>query len=126
MDILERLSYYKPDSIQKMAIDEVLNDPSFDYSILVLPNHLTNTWENCALILSQLKDEQLIPYLPKIFEWFKDINWPGAETMCTRIKQIPFNKIKHEYFNACEIARSENDVEWLAYLKERFEGKIED
>ena len=37
-----------------------------------------NVWDNCALIVSEKEDAILEPYLPYLFAWIQDLNWPGA------------------------------------------------
>lgn len=42
-------------------------------------------WNNCAKILSDKSDEELSPYLPELFRWLKDLNWPGAICIYDRL-----------------------------------------
>ena len=44
-----------------------------------------NVWNNCAKILSDKSDEELSPYLPELFRWLKDLNWPGAICIYDRL-----------------------------------------
>lgn len=43
------------------------------------------TWDNCALAISERSDEELTPYISRMFWWLRDMNWPGAEIILQRL-----------------------------------------
>ena len=45
-----------------------------------------NVWDNCALIVSEKEDSDLFVYLPNLFMWIQDLNWPGAFCIVERLK----------------------------------------
>ena len=49
------------------------------------PGYNKSVWENCAAILCERSDEELIPYLTDMIQWIKDLNWPGAEQIQQRL-----------------------------------------
>ena len=46
-----------------------------------------NVWDNCAKILSERNDEELLPYLIDLFRWLQDLNWPGAFCILNRLRR---------------------------------------
>ena len=82
--------------------------------------HGKNVWDNCAIILSKRTDQELTPYLDKLFEWLMDMNWPGAECILNRLKEFHgdkaiFSCILNDYIRAAELLGEEN---WLRVLVE--------
>ena len=57
-----------------------------------------STWNNCAIIISEKEDFDLYPYLMEMFEWLKDMNWPGAQIIFERLKRFR----KDTYFLKCK------------------------
>lgn len=49
------------------------------------PGFGKNVWENCATIICERSDEDLIPYISDMLLWLKDLNWPGAEQIQQRL-----------------------------------------
>ena len=60
-------------------------------------NYNKNVWENCALIIERKSDEELMPYLPQLFEWIQDLNWPGAVIILNRLKVFSGEKLKNPF-----------------------------
>ena len=73
-------------------------------------------WEPCARIVVSKSDEELAPYLFLLFEWFQDMNWPGAYTIFDRLLKMPFSMLEKDYTYCKERATSENDALWLRAL----------
>lgn len=44
-----------------------------------------DVWENCAIILCERTDGQLLPYLADMLLWLQDRNWPGADRILERL-----------------------------------------
>ncbi len=57
-----------------------------DFSPLILGPNGKAGWEDSARVLFTLSDQRLLPYLPMIFEWTSDLNWPGADIISDRLE----------------------------------------
>jgi hypothetical protein len=85
----------------------------------ILPRYKDNSkvvWENCAKILSDKKDEELIPYLSEILTWFQDLNWPGGIIILDRLQELPTQVIEPPILNIMEKAIQEKDYLWIEFL----------
>lgn len=51
-----------------------------------------------------------------MFEWIKDMNWPGAFDIYARIKRMNVDCIMENYIYAIKIALKYQDINWLDYL----------
>lgn len=45
-----------------------------------------NVWDNCAKVIISKTDEELQPYLDRLFNWIQDLNWPGALMILERLQ----------------------------------------
>lgn len=58
-------------------------------------------WENCAKIICDKTNEELEPYLDKMFEWVEDLNWPGALLIFERLVDMAgsgkYEKCKNDF-----------------------------
>ena len=85
----------------------------------VHPGHSKNVWDNCAMILADRADSELMPYLDRLFEWLMDMNWPGAECIYDRLKQYKdrewFNAVLNNCINEAKCLQEEI---WLSVLQE--------
>lgn len=52
------------------------------------PGYCKSVWDNCALIICEHTDEELIPYLDDMLLWLQDLNWPGALRISQRLKHF--------------------------------------
>lgn len=113
---IDTLDWSLPDSEQYANI--VRYQPVSDNEIpwLILPFRKKNCWKNCAILLSTIDNSRLIPYLPQILEWYKDLNWPGFEIIAKRIKRFSNEQISKAVRIASDKALSENDMEWYENL----------
>lgn len=75
-------------------------------------------WEECALIISERNDNELIKYLGKMLEWIEDLTWPGALIILDRLKEFKYNKIESSLNDIVLIAIKENRISWLENLRE--------
>ena len=76
-------------------------------------------WENCAKIVSQKKDDELVPYLEKMFDWLQDYNWPGAQEIFNRLLSFSGQKILTSFLNRYHKAvdmKNEDGHMWLDNL----------
>ncbi len=78
-----------------------------------------SAWDNCAKVISTKTDEELEPYLPELFKWLQDMNWPGARCILDRLNGFQNSKA----FNLClgasmQRAEALHDDIWLETLQE--------
>ena len=59
---------------------------------------------------------ELKKYMNNMFEWIKDMNWPGAFDIYARIKRMNVDCIMENYIYAIKIALKYQDINWLDYL----------
>ena len=88
-----------------------------------LPNFKSKSiWESCAKVIADRSDEELVPYLPFLFEWLQDLNWPGAEIILNRLAKMPKALTEETLKFSKSRAENEHDKMWLEWLKE-FESR---
>ena len=91
-------------------------------NVFILPEHLEcskNVWENCAKILADRTDKELLPYLTNILLWIEDMNWPGAIIIDDRLKKFHDMKMLSFAIKECVKRASETDNHiWLENLSE--------
>ena len=97
-EIIEMLDWSNNEEIQKKGIE--LGSKIKHLEAFILPYYKKNKsstisdsksiWENCAKIICEKKDEELSPYIYKIFKWLEDLNFPGAILIFNRL--IEYNK----------------------------------
>lgn len=95
-DIFGYLSWNNAPEVQSMGI-EMAKKIKF-LSVLIMPIEDKSVWENCAKILASKSDDELDRYFIKLFEWIKDMNWPGADIIYRRLSLVsrygfPSNRI---------------------------------
>lgn len=49
------------------------------------PGYSKSVWENCATIICERPDKELLPYITDMILWIEDLNWPGAEQIQQRL-----------------------------------------
>ena len=52
------------------------------------PGYCKSVWGNCAHILCERQDADLIPYVLEMLMWLQDLNWPGAEQILARLHRF--------------------------------------
>ena len=77
-----------------------------------------NVWENCAVVLSAKSDEQLKPYLTKLLEWLKDMNWPGAYKIYERLTVMSEEIFLPAHQCCLLIAKQTQDHPWEMALND--------
>ena len=50
-----------------------------------VPGNCKRIWHNCAQIIIERSDEELIPYTDDLLIWISDLNVPGAELVLNRL-----------------------------------------
>lgn len=114
---MEKLDWNLSDEIQKEGIEQAKKVKNF--SVFLQPNNKKynkNVWENCSTILSEKTNEELLPFLVPLFEWLKDINWPGALNIWMRLKSFDKNCLTLVISYCLMRAKEENDNEWYNNL----------
>ena len=78
-----------------------------------------NVWDNCALIVSEKEDSDLFVYLPNLFMWIQDLNWPWAFCIVERLKEYVKRNASYsrDWQEAYTCAKALNDKVWMKNLK---------
>lgn len=120
---IDSLSWYLPIEEQRINMAK-LRITSTDVAKLILPFQKQECWENCAILLASLNDDKLIPFLPQILEWYKDLNWPGIEVISNRMTKFPVHLLKKYLIAALDNAKKQNDDEWYENLSHSFQDLL--
>ena len=81
-----------------------------------------NVWDNCARIISERSDNELLSHLSELMMWLQDMNWPGAFCILERVKKMKNDRsCIRVYTNCLKCARALNDETWEENLKMIFE-----
>ena len=112
--IFKMLSWDSSEEVQLRGIEEA---KKIEYlSVLFQPIEDKSMWENCAKVISSKSDNELEKYMYNMFEWIKDMNWPGAFVIYARIKRMDADLLIENYIYAIKIALKYQDINWLDYL----------
>ena len=117
-EIIDLLDWHMPSEIQSKGISLARNVETITPFIQPLtPKHNKNVWENCAIIIAEKNDENLKPHLVKLLEWLKDMNWPGAFCILSRLQKYSDNSSIDNAINICiEKANDCGDKTWESNL----------
>ena len=89
----------------------------YPFIMPVIPEKSKCIWEPRAKVIALKTDDELKPYLPLLFEWLQDLNWPGAFVIFDRLLKMPYSLLEDD-FNCCKRkAKKENDEMWLMALE---------
>ena len=114
-ELFEMISWNSTEEIQQVGIAEA---KKYKYlSVFMRPIESKSVWENCAKIISSKTDSELERYLPELFQWLQDMNWPGADIIYTRLKSMSHDKIQLAYSLSVIKAQKLEDRVWLEVLK---------
>lgn len=122
--IYQMLDYKNSSDIQEKG--KQLARKITDLSLLITPPASPSVWEQCAIILSEKTDDELVPYLTSILQWLYDLNWPGALTILNRLKNFSGKQLKKSFIDSVDRAINSHDDEgmmWLDYLSELLDNK---
>ncbi|MGE7024518.1 hypothetical protein [Solibacillus cecembensis] len=109
------LNWHLPEGIQNDA-KEFLSQVSMEQLPLIFQTYAKECWENAVDVVVSVGYPKNELALPKLYELFMDINWPGALKALEYLKGIDHSvNVKH-LKNACAKAVEENDTEWLYFL----------
>ncbi len=118
--IMDMIDWNNPCEIQKKGRILANNVKCIDAFFQPLNSQYNkNVWDNCAIIISEKSDEELHPYLFKMFEWILDMNWPGALCIWNRLKEYKDKEWFNYVLNECikEAKALKEDI-WLSNLIE--------
>lgn len=82
-EILKLLDYDTSQADKIKAFNMAMEEK--DFSFLIMPLEFYKSWDFCANILFFLTDEQILPLIPKMFDWIEDLNNIGAEKIELRL-----------------------------------------
>ena len=116
--IFEYLSWDSNNEIQKRGIELASNINNL--SVLIMPIENKSIWENCAKVLISKSDEELELYFFDLFEWLKDMNWPGAYLIYDRLICVSTEKFLPAYQYSLSAAKQMEDRIWEMVLKDLF------
>jgi len=123
--IYEMLSWENSPEIQQKGIQ--LAKEIKDLSQLILPlSAPPSAWEACATILDGKSDEELEPYLPELFDWINDINWPGGFVIFHRLLRFSGKRLRDPFIQCVEAILKQNkedDDRWLYSLSTLLENQ---
>ncbi len=91
--ILEMMNSNNPISEQTDGMNEAMKVRCL--SVFLRPHSKNigrNTWKNCALVLSQKSDEELLPIADDLLEWVDDCTLPGALIIAARLHNMVGNE----------------------------------
>ena len=89
-------------------------------SVLIMPMENKLTWENCAKVLASKSDEELKLYFIRLFEWLKDMNWPGAYIIYDRLISVSDQEIIAAYEYSLSVAEQTKDYVWERVLRDYY------
>ena len=112
--LYEMLSCNNPENIQQQGIADAKKIKNL--SVLIMPFEDKTIWENCAKVLAQKNDEELKQYLPPLFEWLQDMNWPGADIIYDRLLHVAKDMLIPIYQYSLSCAAFSSDTVWEEVL----------
>lgn len=112
-----RLNWHLPEEIQNSAKEFLIQIPK-EQLPLIFPKYAKECWENAVDVIIAVDYPKNELALPKLYELFMDINWPGAKKAVEYLKKIE-HCVNVKYLeNACSKAVEDDDTEWLYFLYE--------
>lgn len=75
------------------------------------------SWDYCAEVIQRIGFPKMVPYIPLMFEWFQDLNWPGWEIISETLKVAPRNHLILDLESSLRKALDSHDDEWVGGLK---------
>lgn len=112
--LFEMLSSNNEEKIQMQAIEEAKKIKNL--SVLIQPIESKSIWENCAKVLASKSDQELAIYLIDMFQWLQDMNWPGADIIYERLRNMPIQSIQSAYNISLSMAEHTGDLVWKKIL----------
>ena len=116
--IFEFLSWNNSKEVQEYGVELANNIKNL--SVLIMPIENKSIWENCAKVLISKNDEELERYFIKLFEWLKDMNWPGAYLIYDRLIRVSIESFFPAYQYSLLISQKLEDDVWEDVLNHLF------
>ena len=83
------------------------------------PGYSKSVWENCATIISERPDEELLPYITDMILWIQDLNWPGAVQIQQRLIEFQDVSLLALTLNSIVPALEKlADTNWLMFISD--------
>ncbi len=121
-DIMDLISWQNSTEEQEYGIEIAKKIENIDVFFFPSSNyHSKDLWENCAKIVASKSDEELEPYLGKMFEWLQDLNCPGATVILERLLKFSASLLKNPLEQQVKLLAMLDDNEsnvWLMFLSE--------
>ena len=114
--IFDYLSWNNSAEIQKCGITQASKIKSL--SIFIMPIESKSVWENCAKVLVSKSNKELHLYLVELFEWLKDMNWPGADLIYNRLIHVSAEFFLPVYQYSVSLAKQTHDRAWEMALQD--------
>ena len=117
-DIYEMLDWNMPDEIQRKGRNLAKSVETIEPFIQpIMPKYNKNIWGNCAIIIGEMNDEKLKPYLVDLMKWLQDMNWPGAFCIQERLFRYSDTDSFRNAMKICiEKAHKSDDLIWKSNL----------
>ncbi len=114
--IFECLSSDKSEEIQALGVELASNINNL--SVLIMPIENKSIWENCAKVLTSKSEEELQLYFIELFEWLKDMTWPGAYLVYDKLISVSTERFSPAYEYSLSVAQQMQDHIWETVLKD--------
>ena len=114
--IIDYLSWNNDENLQVQGIE--LAKKIKHLSVLIMPIEDKSTWVNCAKVLVSKSDRELEPYFLALFEWLKDMNWPGASLIYDRLIKVKEESLLLSLKTSLHIAIRMHDEIWKKVLED--------
>ena len=77
-----------------------------------------SVWENCAKVLTERTNKELVSFLHGMLEWLQDMNWPGAFCILERLKSLKKIPEFQCWYDTCmKCAKALEDEAWINNLE---------
>ena len=100
--IMDLMDWNRSENDQAKGLELAKNVQNFN--VFLQPcneKYNKNVWDNCAKVLSQKTDKELMPYLENLLEWLQDLNWPGALIILDRLNHYRDSVAFDPPYNEC-------------------------
>jgi len=78
-----------------------------------------SVWDNCAAIICERSDKELISYTIEMLLWLEDLNWPGAERIQQRLIEFQDVSVLAVILDSFVAALEKlEETSWLFFLSE--------
>lgn len=89
----------------------------------ICDDYSKDVWDNCASIIVQHSDNELVPYLTDMLLWLQDMNWPGADRILGRLLTFSDMVMLSKLVSRFTIAlNATEDYSWLFSIAQLMEN----